>query len=371
MSFTSLILKNLLRQRIRTTLTVIGIAIGITTVIALGLIVGGMKQTAGALTRAYGADFFVAQAGSSDLSFSVVNSEQVQAIDRYPGVEHSMGVLLRISRVSGNPFFVTIGVRPADLRMIDLRVVEGRLPADDAVSEILLGSDASGRLGAGVGDTVVIDDRDFTVVGIYKSDNLWEDGGAMAPLATVQEIAGRPDLVTMVYVWAEDGVDPKELATSIRDDMPLLTTVADTGDYGEVDQGMEIVDAVYLAISALAVGIGAIGVMNTMVMSVFERTREIGILRAVGWSDNRIVRLIVGESLILCLVAAVFGSILGVLAAQAVTLIPAVQSLLEPAYDIEVFIRGFVVAGIVALIGAIYPVVRAIRLQPMEALRHE
>jgi putative ABC transport system permease protein len=134
---------------------------------------------------------------------------------------------------------------------------------------------------------------------------------------------------------------------------------------------MEIMDAVYLAISALAVGIGAIGVMNTMVMSVFERTREIGILRAVGWADNRIIRMIVGESLLLCLIAAVIGSVLGVVAARAVELIPAVGSLLSPSYDAGVFIRGFVVAGVVALVGAIYPAVRAIRLQPMEALRHE
>ena len=95
-------------------------------------------------------------------------------------------------------------------------------------------------------------------------------------------------------------------------------------------------DALELAITALAVGIGAIGVMNTMVMSVFERTREIGILRAVGWRGSRIMRMIVGESLILCLVATVVGSALGVLASRSVLLIPAVRSVLDPQYTVDI-----------------------------------
>ena len=126
-----------------------------------------------------------------------------------------------------------------------------------------------------------------------------------------------------------------------------------------------------MAISVLAVLLGAIGVMNTMIMSVFERTREIGILRAVGWSGRRIVRMVISESLLLCLVAAVMGLALGWLAAQGVARIPAVQSYLEPAYSADIIIRALVVAIGVALAGAAYPALRAARLLPVEALRHE
>src|SRR3970282_2166566 len=97
-------------------------------------------------------------------------------------------------------------------------------------------------------------------------------------------------------------------------------------------------DPANIAISVLAVGIGAIGVMNTMVMSVFERTREIGILRAVGWSGRRILRMIIGESLFLCLIAAVIGSALGVLATRAILLIEAIRNLLEPQYTVDIFV---------------------------------
>jgi putative ABC transport system permease protein len=218
---------------------------------------------------------------------------------------------------------------------------------------------------------VTIDNREFLVTGTFRTGNLWIDAGVLAPLASVQEAANKPDVVTFAYVRADDGVDEVALAEGIRSEMPLLTTVAGIDEMSRVDQGIEILDALNLAISALAVGIGAIGVMNTMVMSVFERTREIGILRAVGWSDNRIVRMIIGESLILCLIAAVLGALAGVLASRAVLLIPAVENLLQPQYTADIFLRGLGVALIVALVGAAYPVVRALRLLPMEALRHE
>jgi putative ABC transport system permease protein len=139
----------------------------------------------------------------------------------------------------------------------------------------------------------------------------------------------------------------------------------------EVDQGIEAIDGLNLAISLLAVGIGAIGVMNTMVMSVFERTREIGILRAVGWRGRRVVRMIVGESIAVCLIAFVVGLGLGALATEAVTLVPAIGAVLEPAYTVAVMVRALVVALVVALVGAAYPAIRAARLLPMEALRHE
>jgi putative ABC transport system permease protein len=371
MRFSTLVLKNLVRQRVRTLLTILGIGVGITTVVALGAITGGLQAMASDLMRVGGADFMVAQKGSSDLTFSTVTESEERAVRETPGVERTLGVLMHYSRVGSNPFFGTFGVRPDELREAPPPLVAGRLLADGAPHETLLGSDASDALGVTVGGNVTIDEVSFRVVGIYRTGSVVEDGGAYAPLVTVRRQARKPAAVTAVYVTAGGGVQPAELADRIEQENTQLTTVSTLSDYGDVDQGLKFLNAGDVAISVLAVLLGGIGVMNTMIMSVFERTREIGIMRAVGWSGWRIVRMVIGESLLLCLVAGVLGLGVGWLAAQAVAQIPSVQAFLQPEFTPELVLRALAVAVGVALAGAAYPAVRAVRLLPVEALRHE
>ena len=371
MSFITLIFKNLLRQRTRTVLTVLGISIGITTVVALTVIADGLKSTAGEIIQAGDADFMVGQKGASDLTFSTVTEDEWAALSAVPGVERATGVVIYIKRVGDNPFFVTVGISPDQLALAPLNVRAGSRLSAGATDEIMLGVRAATDLNASIGDTVSVAGKDFRVVGTYQTGNVWQDSGAYAPLATVQDLAGRLGVLTVVYIKVAEGPDPNTVAASIDERFPQLATIVDEADYSEVDQGMEMIDAANLAISLLAVGIGAIGVTNTMVMSVFERTREIGILRAVGWRGSRILRMIFSESLILCVIAGVVGTLLGVLATRAILLVEAIQGVLQPRYSIEVFVRALLVAVVVALAGAAYPAFRAVRLTPMEALRHE
>jgi putative ABC transport system permease protein len=282
-----------------------------------------------------------------------------------------MGTLMHVARVGDNPFFVSLGVEPTELAEAPPAVIEGTMLKRGEADQILLGERAATDLGIGVGDSVEIEDRELTVTGVFESDNAWEASGGYVPLPTVQEIARKPGLLTAVYVKAAPDADPAELQASIERRYPQLTAISDVEDYGDVDQGIELLDAANLAISLLAVGIGAIGVMNTMVMSVFERTREFGILRAVGWRGRRIIRMVILESLLLCLIAALLGTALGVLATRALLLVPAIGSFLDPQYSPEVFVRALLVGVVVALAGAAYPAFRAVRLTPMEALRHE
>lgn len=369
MSFLSLIARNLVRQRTRTLLTVLGIGIGITTVVALGSITQGMKAMSEQLLRAGGADFMVAQKGSADLSFSAVSEREWHAVEGEPGVARAWGVLMHYSRVGSNPFFITFGLRVADMPGVVPRLEQGSLPRN--AHELALGARAANALRLGVGDSITVERTSFRITGIYKSDSLIENGGAYAPLSAVQALARRPDVVTVVYVTVAHGASAGDVAARIEEGSPQLTAIVDLADIDKVDQGLRILAAGNLAISLLAVVIGAIGVMNTMTMSVFERTREIGILRAIGWRSRRIMRLIVGESLVLCTIAAALGMGFGVAATRAVTLIPAVSSFLEPQYPVEVFVRALLIAVGVGLAGALYPAYRAVRLSPMGALRYE
>lgn len=371
MSLTDFVLKNLFRQRVRTLLTIAGISIGVATVVALGAITGGLKSSSGDFMHAGGADLMVAQEGASDLSFSAVPEADVAAIAARTDVKRATGFMLEVAEVDSNPFFLLYGYDPEALSEEPLDLVLGRTLARGSLTEAMLGTSAARDLGAEVGSKVVLDDQAFDVVGVYRAGDRWRDGGAIVPLATTQRISSKHGVVTAIHVALEGGADPHTVALAIEREHPQLAALEESGDYGEVDQGFKILDAANLAISLLAVGIGAIGVMNTMIMSVFERTREIGVLRAVGWRGSRIIRMIFLEALGLCLVAAVIGGVLGVLATRAVLLVPAVSSFLEPGYTLDVFVRALVVGVVVATVGALYPAVRAVRLSPMEALRYE
>lgn len=371
MTFIELVIKNIIRQRIRTGLTVLGISLGITTVVALGVVTESLKASSGEILHLGDADFMVAQEGAADLSFSVLPAETVDEVSAIDGVASTEGMLFHIARLGSNPFFFLIGREGAGLATSPPPLIDGELWRPGATDQVLLGKRAADDLGVRVGDRVTIEDVEFTVAGIYETGRLYEDGGAYAPLSVVQEIAGRSGVVTAVFVKVEPGANVSTVAGTIEQNIEGVATITNAGEYGKVDQGVEFLNAANLAISVLAVGIGAIGVMNTMIMSVFERTREIGILRAVGWSGRRILRMIITESLVLCGIATCLGSALGVLATRAILLIATVRNLLEPQYTVDIFIRALVVALAVALAGAIYPAFRAVRLTPMDALRYE
>jgi putative ABC transport system permease protein len=139
----------------------------------------------------------------------------------------------------------------------------------------------------------------------------------------------------------------------------------------KVDTSSRLIISTGWIVSLLALIVGGIGVTNTMAMSVFERTREIGVLRAVGWRSRRIAAMIVSEAIGICVLAAAIGLALGVGAAEIFIQHSALSSLVQPVFDASVWSWGLAFALGVGFVGAIYPTVRAVRLTPIEALRHE
>ena len=126
-----------------------------------------------------------------------------------------------------------------------------------------------------------------------------------------------------------------------------------------------------IRIRLLAMLVGGIVVANTMIMSIYERTREIGALRALGWSARRILSQILQESLYLCLLAALLGAALGVALLTAIAQLPFASSMIVPVWHIQTFVQAVAVALLLGLLGGLYPAWRASQLQPVEALRYE
>jgi putative ABC transport system permease protein len=122
----------------------------------------------------------------------------------------------------------------------------------------------------------------------------------------------------------------------------------------------------------LALIVGGIVVANTMIMSIYERTREIGTLRALGWPGKRILSQIMQESLLLCLLSAMLGSVGAVLLLSGLSSIPMPGgAMLRPAWDPGTFVTAIGLALVLGLLGGFYPAWRASNLQPVEALRYE
>jgi len=139
---------------------------------------------------------------------------------------------------------------------------------------------------------------------------------------------------------------------------------------GRMNQGLDMMNTAVWAVSLVAILVGGIIVVITMLKAVSERTREIGVLRAIGWTRQRIIKMIIGESILLSLIGIVVGLIvkIGIVEILGSTgMIPG----LMPSFSVSLFVKGIGVALLLGIIGGIYPAYRASRLEPTEALRYD
>jgi putative ABC transport system permease protein len=231
-----------------------------------------------------------------------------------------------------------------------------------------MAGDHSGRR---VGDAFTVGRRRFVVQGIYHSGDHFEDLGYVLPLPVVEQLAGRPGELTSIGVSVKLGSNAKAVARSLERRFPGVVAIDEPGQAIKVDTSSRVIISTGWIISILALIVGGIGVTNTMAMAVFERVREIGILRAVGWRTSRIAALVVCEAIGICLLALAIGCALGVLAAELFVGHSALSDLIQPSFTASTFAWGLAFALGVGLLGAAYPTWRAIRLEPIEALRRE
>ncbi len=367
-----LTLKNLLRRRTRTLLSILGIALGIAAIVAFNAVGRGFKESLNRYMRSTGADLLVVNRSAMAPEYSRISREDVDLVRGLPGVEHvSPGTFTIVSgRVLNKPkvkLLTVFGRVPGDRIEDKFKPgIDGRLPkADD---EVILGSDAARDLELKTGDTLELFRQPLKVVGIYKSDVTFESAGCVIPSIVIQREMKMGDSVGLFWLYLKAGTDWKAVRAAVEEKCPNLAAIR-TSEFTAYYNQLDYIDWFVWIVSLISVVVGGLGVLNTMLMSVSERTREIGTLRAVGWSRGQILRLILGEGLVLSVVGGVLGLLIGTFGAE--TLIHWAPRGLDTRYSALLLTQGFLIAVALGFFGALYPAVQASRLSPIEALKYE
>jgi putative ABC transport system permease protein len=357
-----------MRRAVRTGLTAAGVAIGVALIVALLSIAAGVRRTASDLIHVGRADFGVFQSGASDLTRSLLPESLDAKLRATPGIANVAAIFLRVSRVQNRDAFLVFGLRPDEFAYRRFVIVAGRRATDD---EAMLGDQAAKSLHLAPGGVLHVENRSYRIAGLYHSGNHFEDIGATLPLSAVQKLAQRPGEVTTYGITIQLGRRPGDVAKQLEHRFPGVTAVTEPGQVVKVDTSSRLIVNAGWIFSLLALIVGGIGVTNTMAMSVFERIHEIGIMRAVGWPGRRIAALIVSEAIGIGLIALAAGLAAGYGAAELFVRHGNLSQLATPDFTAGVFLWGLAFALGVAVIGALYPAWRAVRLTPIEALRRE
>jgi putative ABC transport system permease protein len=395
MKYRNLILKNIFRNKARSSLAMIGIAIGIATILGLGLVTDGLSTSTEQALTAGAADFSVVSAspngqgegpGGFGGSQQLINETTVNKIAQISGVESVAGVLRSSisddstnntdqqpsSSNPGQPSMrmptTVLGIDSKNLEMYDVKVTNGSTYS--SANEVIIGKTAADNQNKTIGDTVSISNQTFKIVGIYETGETMQDNGIIMSLTTLQNITNNTGKVSSILVKTNDSSNADKTAQSIESKYSDLSTSTSLSGMDRMNSSLDIIKSAVWGISLLAILIGGIIVVITMIKSVSERTREIGVLKAVGWTKKWVMVMIIGESLILALIASIVGILIGVGVVEILSLSNILQ-FIQPTYSLTLFLKALGIGLLMGVIGGLYPAYRASRLAPTEALRYE
>jgi putative ABC transport system permease protein len=383
------LLRELSRRKLRTTLTILGITIGIWALVVFS----SMANKINALVEGgsqYYADKIIATDGSAfgTAPMSLDSADTIRDLDGVAAVDAQIQLLWdEEASVSFSLPDMVIGAIPgADEghEEFELELATGRmLTEEDGGNLVVLGSDLAREHDVTTGDTIEIRGHEFEVVGTLQPTLTAPDTTGIVPLSAAQELfietlpplitdAVEPDtLVNQIVVYPDAGADVDEVATQIEAAVDNSATLTGEQFDEQVGASTAIFNAIIIGVAVISLVVGGLSVINTMAMSVAERTREIGIKRAIGGSRGRIIRALVAEAGLIGLIGGLIGLGLGalvvVLANEAGRAGGTVLFDLTP--QNALFAVGF--STILGMLAGVIPAWSAARLDPVAALRYE
>jgi len=389
-----LALRNIGHRRIRSWLTVIGILIGTAAVVALISIGQGLQRTITDQVErimGYNTLLITSSRGQGFGQRIRVDLAELRAI---PGVRAAVGVRTETGYVEGpdgKGFLSVVGYEPAMDEFageLNLTITAGDRPAGR--DQVMIGARTAQVLGAQIGTTVRIEDRPFQVVGILARQAA--QGGGFTPVGVpindalfiaydeMKALFPGQELVQYAIVKLRDGAQTEtvkeEIRASLRNAGERNASVIDFEDLtARIRTMLSGVQAFLAGIAGISILVGGIGVMNTMYTAVLERTREIGVMKAVGAKGYHVLLLFLFESGLMGLGGGLLGLLIGLGAAWAALAIVGrlfqVPSTLSPALTPALVFGALLFSFAVGAISGVLPARRAAQLPPVEALRYE
>ncbi len=350
----------------RAFLTALGTALGIGTIVALLAVSAGATQTAGNFVHLGRSDLGLFQKDAADPTTSVLPESLITTLRRQPWVSDAMGLQLLVGDVPSAPGAIVFGAKPDSFETQRMVFSSGRMFS--ARNQIVLGDQLAPQLHARVGDVIRVAHRRMQVVGIYHIGVSLQDGGAFIPLSTAQAISGHAGEATTIVVKLAPGIKSSVARQHIAKRFPGVQVIGDADEALRAGANGQLITNVTLVIVVLALLIGGLGVTNTMLMSVIERRTEFALLSAVGWSSTQIASLVLTEGLIVSIIGAAIGIVIG--SVGAILLIHALgaAAYVTPNLTAWIFGRALLIGILIGVGGGIYPAWRAAHISPAMVL---
>jgi putative ABC transport system permease protein len=361
-----LIAANLWSRRTRTVISIFAVAMGVILMLVINGIASGTLNDAAKRTVAVGADFILQPSDAGMVYAFGTPSMPIKIADIIRGIKGVGAVAPILSHPNLSEFSVTFGI---DLGSYDqlpgaLQILEGKrsLTGNEVIVDELYAKPRHLKPGM----RLMVDNSEFTISGICR------EGAAVrkfVPLTTYQVMMGTPDKVSMMFIKAASGADLKSLEAELRSKFPGYH-VNTANDLQQLLEGTKIpmLKQFTSAVILISMLISFMVILLAMYTTIFERTREIGILKSLGASRVFVVSMVLRESVVIC--------ILGVLLGTGVSeIIRKVITTAFPTLQVEMHLTQIVyccLLGIIAgLLGATYPAYKAAKMDPVKALSYE
>jgi putative ABC transport system permease protein len=383
MTLRTIAITNLLRRKGRSLFLISGLLIGIAIVVALLTLTAAMTGRSKTTLQSFGANILITPAtkqvqltyggidvggvsvGAHDLSEAIL--ARIDSLRARREIAVVAPELVGAVQVNGRRALM-MGVRPADeFRLKRWWSVDAGHPPTNG-SELVAASSVAAALGLNMGDYVQISGHRFTVTGLLRNTGSQDDNLLIADLAAVQQILHKPGRLSLVEVAAQsagasvDGI-VKQLSSALPETRVAAMQAAIQSSRQTVDQFRYF----SYAIVGVVIAIETLVVFVTMMGSVNERTREIGVFRAIGFSGTHVIRLILIEAAIASIAAGLFGYLAGMGTSYAV--VPFLGKAAHVSWAPLLALGAIALAFGVGALASLYPAIHASRLDPTEALR--